>query len=90
MSLITATAHNDGTHFGDVVRDIFGDRFESVHMAHLITADGVGIELFQFDTPQNQPPNTDFEYERHGIFHFCLTVEDIAEQARRIAEAGGK
>ncbi|MDV6286586.1 VOC family protein [Rhodococcus jostii] len=83
-------ARNDGSHFGNVVKDIFGERFESVLMAHLTTQDGVGIEFFQFKEPANKAPKNNFEYERHGIFHFCLTAPDIEVQAQRIADAGGK
>jgi catechol 2,3-dioxygenase-like lactoylglutathione lyase family enzyme len=83
-------ANNDSTHFGNVVKDIFGERFESVQMAHLTTADGTGLEFFQFEEPKNHAPADTFEYERHSIFHFCLTAPDIEEQAQRIADGGGK
>ena len=82
------TASNDGSHFGNVVKDIFGDRFESVKMAHLSTADGVGIELFQFIEPATKVPDNTFEYWRGGIFHFCLTAVDIEATAERIAAHG--
>lgn len=83
-------ARNDGSHFGKVVKDIFGERFESVRMAHLSTADGVGIELFQFVEPATRAPADPFEYWRGGIFHFCLTAPNIEAVAERIAQNGGK
>jgi len=55
-------AKNDGSHFGNVVKDTFGARFEAVKMAHLSTADGVGIELFQFIVPETEGPADTFEY----------------------------
>ena len=33
------------------VREIFGPRFTRPHQAHLLSANGVGIELFQFLDP---------------------------------------
>lgn len=83
-------AVNDGSHFGQVVKDIFGERFQAVKMAHLSTADGVGIELFQFVEPATTVPANTFEYWRAGIFHFCLTAVDIEATAERIAAHGGK
>lgn len=83
-------ARNDGSHFGNVVKDIFGERFESVKMAHLSTADGVGIELFQFIQPKTEVPANTFEYWRGGLFHFCLTAPDIEAVAERIGSSGGK
>jgi len=83
-------ARNDGSHFGKVVKDIFDKRFEHVMMAHLSTADGVGIELFQFVEPKTEVPANTFEYWRGGIFHFCLTAPDVDAVARRIGEHGGK
>lgn len=83
-------AKNDGSHFGHVVKDIFGERFEAVKMAHLSTADGVGIELFQFIEPKTEVPANTFEYWRGGIFHFCLTAVDIEAVAERIGANGGK
>jgi catechol 2,3-dioxygenase-like lactoylglutathione lyase family enzyme len=83
-------AANDGTHFGHLVKDIFADRFEHVRMAQLATADGIGIELFQFVTPETEIPTNTFEYWRTGIFHFCLTVDDVQATATRISDSGGK
>ena len=38
----------DDSYFGQIVADIFGADFKGMKIAHLATADGVGIELFQF------------------------------------------
>lgn len=83
-------AANDGSYFGDIVKDIFGERFEEVRMAHLACADGIGIELFQFVTPKTEVPDESFEYWRSGIFHFCLTVDDPTTFAAHIVANGGK
>lgn len=81
---------DDGSYFGNLVKGLFGSRFGRVRMAHLAAADGIGIELFQFLTPNTTVPEDTFEYWRAGIFHFCLTVDDVAGTATRIADSGGK
>src|ERR1041384_188280 len=81
---------DDGSYFGDLVKGLFGPRFGRVRMAHLACSDGVGIELFQFLPPATEVPATTFEYWRAGIFHFCLTVDDVAATADTISEHGGK
>ena len=58
--------------------------------ARLSTADGVGIELFQFVEPKTEVPADTFEYWRGGIFHFCLTAPDVDAVAQRIGAHGGK
>ncbi len=85
-----ADAGSDGTHFAAVVDDIFGKNFKKVRMAHLSTADGVGIELFQFVEPRTEVPDNNFEYWRAGIFHFCLTAPDLQEAANSVERNGGK
>ncbi len=83
-------AQEDGSHFSDIVADIFGAGFESFRIAHLSTANGVGIELFQFGQPKTIRREDNFEYWKTGIFHICLTDPDIETLARRIDETGGK
>jgi catechol 2,3-dioxygenase-like lactoylglutathione lyase family enzyme len=81
---------DDGTHIGDIVKDIFGDRFGKVRIAHLTTACGVGIEMFQFVEPKTYVPENTFDYNRSGIFHICLTTADIDATADLINQSGGK
>ncbi|WP_262265803.1 VOC family protein [Microvirga yunnanensis] len=80
----------DGSHIGEVFRGIFGDRFEEGYVCHLATANGVGIELFEFIRPRSEPAENNFEYWKTGVFHFCLVDPDIEGLARRIAESGGR
>ncbi len=82
-------AVGDDSHFGQICRDIFGEAFGSMKMAHLATADGVGIELFQFIDPANEQPEP-FTYWRTGIFHIAITDPDIEGMVRRIADSGGR
>jgi catechol 2,3-dioxygenase-like lactoylglutathione lyase family enzyme len=80
----------DGSHIGEVFRGIFGERFQEGYVCHLATANGVGIELFQFVTPHSEPAENNFEYWKTGVFHFCLVDPDIDGLAKRIADNGGK
>ena len=58
-------ARNDGSHFGNVVKDIFGDRFESVRMANcssswnpqrvpLLTRSSIGGAVFSISASRPQ------------------------------------
>lgn len=85
-----AEATDDGTPYGDVVKDIFGEKFGKVRIAHLATGCGVGIEMFEFIDPKTRVPDNTFDYARAGIFHFCLTTANIETTAERILEHGGK
>jgi len=69
---------------------IFGEEFGGLKIAHLSTADGVGIELFQFIKPKTYVPDNTFDYGRTGIFHICITAADIATTAAQIEANGGK
>ena len=62
---------------------IFGEEFGGLKIAHLSTADGVGIELFQFIKPKTYVPDNTFDYGRTGIFHICITAADIATTAAK-------
>ncbi len=68
---------------------ILGPRFREAWQAHLLTASGVGLELFQFLEPATEPGSAEIEYWRQGLWHLCLTDSDVAGAAQRIVEAGG-
>ena len=77
---------HDGSNLGEVFKGIFGDRFEEGYVSHLATANGVGIELFEFVTPKSEATDDNFRYWKTGVFHFCLVDPDVEGLARRIAE----
>jgi len=85
-----AVVEADDSHFGHLVKDIFGPNFRSMKMAHLVTGDGVGIELFQFLDPKTVVPENTYEYWRAGIFHFSLTVSDMDACLESIQSSDGK
>ena len=78
----------DGSYFGQIVADIYGADFQGMKIAHLATADGVGIELFQFVANERQENN--FAYWKDGIYHICILDPDIEGLVKRIDESGGR
>jgi catechol 2,3-dioxygenase-like lactoylglutathione lyase family enzyme len=76
----TAVREQEG-HAGVVAADVLGPGFGSFRQAHLVGANGVGLELFEFEEPQAR---------RRGIFHLCVVAPDVAATADRIAAHGGR
>jgi catechol 2,3-dioxygenase-like lactoylglutathione lyase family enzyme len=83
---------NDGSHFAQVCTDIFGadSGTNKLRLAHLSTANGTALELFEYVDPPTEVPENNFVYRQAGINHFCVTDPDVAGLARRIEETGGK
>ena len=69
---------------------IFGARFRKAYQAHLITANGIGLELFQFVDPPVERSADNFQYWRAGLWHLAFTAPDIDDFCERIVKAGGK
>ncbi len=69
---------------------VLGPRFRKALQAHLVTANGVGLELFQFLDPPTEAPDDNLEYWKRGFWHLCFTDPDIEGLAARIAATGGK
>lgn len=69
---------------------ILGRDFGMAYQAHLLTANGVGLELFQFVEPETEPRVNGLGWQRRGPWHVCFTVSDIDAQAQRIVAAGGE
>ena len=71
-------------------RSIFGDDFRVAYQAHLLTAGGVGLELFQFVDPPSEPPRSGLGNLEPGPWHLCLTEPDVEAGAARVEAAGGR
>lgn len=72
------------------VAGILGPRFRKALQAHLVTANGVGLELFQFIDPPVQAPAENMSYWTTGYWHLCFTVADIEGLTARIVASGGR
>lgn len=68
---------------------VFGEGFKGFNIAHLVTTDGIGVELFEM-VDREERHNVDFS--RLGIFHFCLQLpkEQFESAIKRVEEFGGK
>jgi catechol 2,3-dioxygenase-like lactoylglutathione lyase family enzyme len=77
-------------HGGAVAADVFGARFGRFRQAHLASANGVALELFEFREPPTERRRESFEYWKTGIFHLCFAVAGIEQVAQRIAASGGR
>ncbi|MFT5875227.1 MAG: lactoylglutathione lyase family protein [Clostridium sp.] len=73
---------------GIMCQDVFGEGWKNFKIAHMVTSDGIGIEMFQF--PKNEGPNDKFEYWKTGLFHFAIQDPDLEGLVKKIVEAGGK
>jgi hypothetical protein len=57
----------DDSHFGNILRDIFGPEFRQARFAYLATADGTSIELFEFQRPATERRTDNFDYWKLGF-----------------------
>ncbi|KAJ3535075.1 hypothetical protein NM208_g7284 [Fusarium decemcellulare] len=69
---------------------IYGDTLQEVKLAYMVTGNGVGFEVFQFLDPGFKASPVDFEYNRGGFFHICVTDANPDALADRIVREGGK
>jgi catechol 2,3-dioxygenase-like lactoylglutathione lyase family enzyme len=83
---------NYDPHLATLAKSIFGPRLGKFKFCHMSSANGVGIELFQFIEPPSQlrTEENNFEYWKTGYSHIALTEPNIEELAEKIASTGGK
>lgn len=89
-----ATVTPDDGHFAELFADIIGE-FESVKLAHLLTSDGTGFELFEYastatEKQAREPPEDGNWQARPGIHHFAVYHPDIEAVVDRIETSGGE
>lgn len=74
---------------GDHAMDLLGDWYREGAVAHLMSSNGFGLELFEFiDPPTIVGDPVDFR--RVGVFHICITWPDVEEMVEHIVANGGK
>ncbi|KAF6829826.1 hypothetical protein CMUS01_08001 [Colletotrichum musicola] len=66
---------------------IYGEGLHEVKLAYMATGNGVGFEVFQFLDPGFKANSVDFEYNRGGFFHVCVTGPHPDAWLRRLSEA---
>ncbi|WP_206485306.1 VOC family protein [Thalassotalea sp. G2M2-11] len=75
------------TAIGRMCIAVFGKGFEGFNIAHLVTTDGIGVELFEM---KNRDERHDLNFSRLGIFHFCLQTDDFETVMKNTEKFGGK
>lgn len=78
-----------GSH--DEARSALGPRFRRAWQAHLLSANGVGLELFQFIEPpvDARDVTTPVPYTARGPWHVCFTHPDVAAALTTVVQHGG-
>ena len=84
-----AEVRPDGSHFGNLSSNICGDRFGGMKVAHMVTGDGSGFELFEFLGPKPERRADTMEYWKNGFFHIAITDPDVDGKVAEIVAAGG-
>lgn len=80
---------NEGeTAIGRMCQAVFGNKFQDFKIAHLSTADGIGIEMFEF--PETSNDEIKFNPYQKGIFHLSIQDPNIEELVQKILDNGGK
>jgi len=75
------------TAIGRMCVAVFGEGFKGFNIAHLVTKDGIGVELFEM-LERDERHSVDFS--KIGIFHFCLETDDFESVIERVEQFGGK
>lgn len=78
----------NNTAIGQMCIDVFGKGWEKFRIAHMVTSDGIGVELFEFSNSEKTENN--FEYWKSGVFHFCVQDPDVEGMVEKIVANGGK
>ena len=75
------------TAIGRMCVAVFGEGFKGFNIAHLVTTDGIGVEMFEMKERQERH---EVDFTRLGIFHFCLQTDDFEGAIARTEQYGGK
>ena len=75
------------TAIGAMCIAVFGEGFKGFNIAHLVTSDGIGFELFEMKE-REEKHNVDFT--KIGIFHYCLETDDFDGVIEKVKQYGGK
>ncbi|GAA5314888.1 MAG: VOC family protein [Candidatus Pelagadaptatus aseana] len=75
------------TAIGRMCIAVFGEGFKGFNIAHLLTSDGIGVELFEMKERQARHK---VDFTRLGIFHLCLQTDDFDDVIAKTEQYGGK
>ena len=86
MDKATVTEENESA-IGRMCTAVFGAGFKGFNIAHLVTEDGVGVELFEM---KDREERHTVDFTKIGIFHFCLETDDFQGVIDKVEQYGGK
>jgi len=75
------------TAIGAMCIAVFGEGFKGFNIAHLVTKDGIGFELFEMKEREERHT---VDFSKIGIFHFCLETDDFHGVIKKVEQFGGK
>jgi len=75
------------TAIGRMCIAVFGKGFKGFNIAHLVTEDGIGVELFEM---KDRKERHIVDFSKIGIFHFCLQTDDFQGVIDKVEQYGGK
>lgn len=75
---------------GPMAVNVLGERFRHMRQAHLVSANGIGIELFELIDPPHERRKPALQFWTNGFFHICITDPDVEGVVSRIIETGGR
>jgi lactoylglutathione lyase family protein len=78
----------DDSDIGVMCDDVFGPGWGKFRIAHMATADRIGIELFEFENAE--APKDNLPFRQVGLFHFAIQDPDVEGLLAKIIAAGGK
>ncbi len=84
----TLVKNENQTAIGKMCVNVFGANFKDFKIAHMSTADGIRIEVFEF--PETLDDTFEFNPYKKGIFHLAIQDPNIEQLAKKMVEAGGK
>jgi lactoylglutathione lyase family protein len=84
----TEVVEETDTAIGIMCNDVFGAGYGGFRIAHMVTSDGIGIELFEFRN--SEQPENNLEFWKTSLFHFCVQDPDLEGLLEKIVKHGGK
>lgn len=84
----TLVKEENKTAIGKMCIQVFGTGWKEFNIAHLATNDGIGVELFEMKNKEGNKHNVNFN--KIGIFHFCLETDDFEDVIKKVEKYGGK
>ena len=80
----------DDSTMGKMLNDVFEGKARRLKLCHMVTANGAGLELFEYVEPETEPRHEPFPAFREGLFHFNTVDPDLRGLAERVERHGGK